>query len=291
MSAVFPVLIPAFFAAAAVFLAQALAEMRQRQVAKARALGASLGKGGSPWQSFKAFVGESRLSWSAELERALPGALRSGLESRIARADAATSPGLLAFDMLACGGAGLALGLLLGLGAIALAGAGLGLALPFLRINDLAQRRQMALRKDLPDALDLLTACVEAGLGFDQALARVAGRLKGGPLKKELENCVANIGMGASRRESLRELERRAGLEELSQVVGALLQADKRGVPLGPALRAQSGQLRALRSLRVKKLAAEAPLKMLFPLMAFILPVVFIVLFGPIVLKWQAGGF
>jgi tight adherence protein C len=86
-------------------------------------------------------------------------------------------------------------------------------------------------------------------------------------------------------------LERRCSLEELSRLVSVLIQSERRGLALGPVLKEMGRNQRALRSLRMKKLAAEAPLKMLLPLMAFILPVVFIVLFGPIVLRWQAGGF
>ena len=286
MSALFPFLISALAAASAALAAQGLQRLRQFQVARARALGATPAPGG-----LGATLREQRLSWATGLQKALPSALSRALQGLVDRADSPVLPGLLAWDMAAYAFAGFLLGLgLSGLG-LALAGGGLGLALPFMRVRDAGQRRLASLRRELPDALDLLTACVEAGLGFDQALARVASRLKAGPLKKELEACVASMGIGSSRREALRELERRVSLEEMSQLVGALLQADKRGVPLGPALRSQSGQLRALRGLRVKKAAAEAPLKMLFPLMAFILPVVFIVLFGPIVLKWRAGGF
>ena len=80
------------------------------------------------------------------------------------------------------------------------------------------------------------------------------------------------------------------GLEEMSQLVGSLLQSEARGVALAPALKAQSEQMRRLKALRVQKAAAEAPLKMLFPLMVFILPVVFIVLFAPLLLQWSGLG-
>lgn len=286
MSQVAMILISMLAASAALVAALAFGELRQRQVARARALGQQAAKA-----SLADMGRELRKARAEKLDFSLPEGLRQALQSKISRADLSMSPGLLAFDMLAYGALGLASGLLLDLGIYAPACALVLALLPFMRVNDLGQRRQMSLRRELPDALDLLCTCVEAGLGFDQALARVASRLKPGYLKKELEACVASFSVGAPRREALRELERRAGLEELTQVVSALLQADKRGVPLGPALRAQSGQLRVLRGLRVKKAAAEAPLKMLFPLMAFILPVVFIVLFGPIILKWQSGGF
>jgi tight adherence protein C len=254
-------------------------------MAGARALGHK------PRTGFGASILEFRMNLALWLDLRLGFGLRQALLEKIGRAGLSMSPGMLALDMVLAALAGLACGIVLEAGVYAAALMLLGLVLPFLRVNDLGLRRQLSMRRDLPDALDLLTTCVEAGLGFDQALARVATRMRQGPLKNELEACVGMSSLGASRREGLRELERKAGLEELSQVVGALLQADKRGVPLGGALRAQSGQLRTLRSLRVKKSAAEAPLKMLFPLMVFILPVVFIVLFGPIILKWKSGGF
>jgi len=241
-------LISLVFAGAAYMAALALGEIRQRQVARARALGMQAGRA-----SLGEVGGELRRARAEKLSLLLPEGLRAGLQAKISQADLAMSPGLLAFDILAYAVGGLALALLLDFGVYAPVCALMAGLLPFMRVNDLGQRRHMALRRDLPDALDLLCTCVEAGLGFDQALARVASRLKPGFLKKELEACVASFSVGAPRREALRELDRRAGLEDLSQVVSALLQADKRGVPLGPALRAQSSQLRVLRGLRGEK--------------------------------------
>jgi tight adherence protein C len=181
--------------------------------------------------------------------------------------------------------------LLLGFGLPALVAALAGLGLPLVALHDASARRLKALAKALPDAMDLLTTCVEAGLSFDLGLQRVTEKLGQGPLKRELEHCLSQMRLGATRREALKELGRRAGLEELRLLVSALVQADQMGAPLGPALRAQSSQLRALRSQKVQKAAAQAPIKLLFPLMLFILPVVFLVLFGPIYLKWSQGGF
>jgi tight adherence protein C len=180
---------------------------------------------------------------------------------------------------------------ILDLGALSLAPALGFFCLPLVALRDGVLRRQAALRKALPDALDLLTSCVEAGLSFDLALARVAQRLKAGPLRRELELALSQMRLGQTRREALKALAARVDLDDLSALVSSLVQADQMGVPLGPALRAQSGQLRALRSLRVQKQAAQAPIKMLFPLMVFILPVVFLVLFGPIFIKWNSGAF
>jgi tight adherence protein C len=275
-------LIATLAAMAAGLLAEVFDGLRQRSLAAARAQGASLASAlGVGWRS----------TFAARLEAGLPAWLARDLSARLALAGDSQGPGNFAMTALAGFLSGAILGLVLNSAAATGVCALLGLALPFFRLRDRHARRQAAFRRQLPDALDLLTACVEAGLGFDQALARVAARLGDGSLRAELENTVAALGLGASRRVALRDLEARLGLEEASQWIAALLQADRRGTPLGPALRAQSGQLRRLRTLRVKKLAAEAPLKMLFPLMAFILPVVFIVLFGPIVLKWKAGGF
>jgi tight adherence protein C len=169
--------------------------------------------------------------------------------------------------------------------------AGLGAVLPWLALREAAARRREEVRKALPDALDLLTSCVEAGLSFDLALQRVTDQLPQGPLRQELETFLSQTKMGRTRKEALQSLARRAGVDELRSLCSALIQAGEMGAPIGPVLRAQSRQLRALRGQRLQKAAAQAPVKLLFPLLVFILPVVFLVLFGPLYLKWSQGGF
>jgi tight adherence protein C len=278
------------FSLSAFFLVQSIWEWNERRLAKERAMGQSLSKDRLKLKMWRQALSSLHAEMALKVSAILPGALKAFLEERLAKAAMGGNAGALASDALLLGTMGLLISLFLGLDGYSLFGALLGASLPMIRLSDAAAKREKSLRKDLPDALDLLTTCVEAGLGFDQALSRVTSRMRAGALRRELESCVASMSLGQSRRDALKELDHRARLEELGQVVAALVQSDKRGIPLAATLRAQSAQLRVLRSLRVKKLAAEAPLKMLFPLMAFILPVVFIVLFGPIYLKWSSGG-
>jgi tight adherence protein C len=195
----------------------------------------------------------------------------------------ALQSGLLGFGALA-------LGLAAGLGPLALALPLLG-ALPWLRVYERRRIRQSALAKSLPEALDLLAAAVQAGLGLDLALQRVAAQIPAGPLRSEWQRCLDELRLGRARREAFLALEARAGLPELGGMLRAILRSEARGVPLAPVLLGLARQLRRLRSLRVQKQAAEAPVKMLLPLMGFILPVVFLILFGPILLKLSDMGF
>lgn len=163
-------------------------------------------------------------------------------------------------------------------GGMGLVGAGI----PTLWLYDAAKRRMDEMRRVLPVTLDLLTLAVEAGMDFTAAIALVTEKQKGNPLAAELNEMLREVRMGKARREALRNLDARTGLDELSTVVTALVQADKMGSDLGPILRIHSDQLRVKRFQNVEKKSNEAPVKMLFPLLLFIFPTVFIVLFGPI---------
>jgi len=230
--------------------------------------------------------------WGEALERKMRPAWRQALQARLAAAgQAQRSASSLLMQAMAGSLVMALLGLLLGSSLLLPLWALGGAFLPLLSLEEAARRRPKALRKSLPDALDLLVGCVEAGLAFDQALARVALRLPASPLRQELEHSLSQMRLGQPRREALRALAQRAALDELRSLVSSLIQADQLGTPLGPVLRQQASQMRALRSLEAQRLAAQAPVKMLLPLMLFILPVVFLVLFGPIFLRWQTGGF
>lgn len=161
---------------------------------------------------------------------------------------------------------------------------GVGFLLPMMWLADQARQRQDAMRKILPVTIDLLTLAVEAGLDFTAAIAMVTDKQKGNPLAREMNEMLREIRMGKSRREALRDMDRRCALEELSPVASALIQADQMGSDLGPVLRIHSEQLRVKRFQSIEKKSNEAPVKMLFPLLFFIFPTVFIVIFGPIYL-------
>jgi tight adherence protein C len=157
--------------------------------------------------------------------------------------------------------------------------------MPMVWLRGRVQARQDEIRKGLPYALDLLTLSVEAGLDFTQALSRIVKKLGHGALAVELGQTVRDIQLGRTRPQALRELSRRVDVPELNSIVTSLIQADELGSSLGPILRIQAEQLRTRRSQMAEKTAMEAPVKILLPLIFFIFPTIFIMLFGPIVLK------
>ncbi|MBL8916328.1 MAG: type II secretion system F family protein [Archangium sp.] len=174
--------------------------------------------------------------------------------------------------------------------ALSLVVALIGLFYPLIWVNDQVAKRHLAISRALPFNLDLLTLSVEAGLDFTAALAKVVDKGKGGPLREELALVLKQLKMGKTREEALKTMIARVDLPALSQFVTALIQADKMGTSLGKVLRIQSTQLRIERTQRAEKLANEAPVKMLFPLIACIFPTVFMVLFGPIVFAFMYGN-
>jgi tight adherence protein C len=178
---------------------------------------------------------------------------------------------------------GLGLSIWLGLGAgacllCALAGAGY----PLLWLRDRVLARHRAIARALPYGLDLLTLSVEAGLDFPAALAKVVEKGRSGPLAEELSVVLKELRLGKTREETLRNLARRVDLPALTSFVQALVHADRMGTPLGKVLRILSTQLRIERSQRAEKLANEAPVKLLLPLVLFIFPTLFLMLFGPL---------
>ena len=155
-----------------------------------------------------------------------------------------------------------------------------GLMLPSLWLQQRVSQRQSQIIKSLPDAFDLITTCVEAGLGLDAALARVAGKVEG-PFADELSRALRDIGLGKLRREALRELGQRTGVPDLLTFVNAVIQAEAMGSSVGAVLRVQAEQLRVRRRQRAEEQAYKAPVKMIFPLVLFIFPTLFIVILGP----------
>jgi tight adherence protein C len=146
-------------------------------------------------------------------------------------------------------------------------------------LSSRTRKRNNFMQKELPDALDLLSVSVEAGLGFDSALHHVVEK-SGGVLSQEFVITLNELKMGKTRREALRDLGRRTGVEDIITFVGAVIQADQLGVPITNILKIQAEQVRMKRRQRVEEQAMKAPVKMLFPLVFFIFPSVFIVLLG-----------
>jgi tight adherence protein C len=152
--------------------------------------------------------------------------------------------------------------------------------LPDVLINSRAHDRQQAIKLALPDTLDQMTIAVEAGLGFDSAMAKAA---RGGntPLAEELIRVLQDMSIGRSRRDAFRELERRTSDEDLRRFVRAVVQADAYGVALGDVLRVQSGEMRLKRRQRAEEQAQKVTVKIIFPLVLCLLPVLFIVVMFP----------
>jgi tight adherence protein C len=142
--------------------------------------------------------------------------------------------------------------------------------------------RQQRIRRNLPDALDMLSVCAEAGLGFDQALQRVSERWAT-PLGKEFARVVEEMTMGLSRSEALRSLADRLDVGELSSFVAVMVQSDKMGVSITSTLRSQAEQMRVERRHRAQEEARKAPLKMLLPMIGLILPAMGAVVVGPVI--------
>lgn len=157
--------------------------------------------------------------------------------------------------------------------------------MPRIWLRSELKRRHFSIMKALPFVLDLLTLSVEAGMDFISALHRNCQTRRMDALNEELLRMVHEIQLGASRREALRAMADRVGQPDLRSLAHALVQADEFGVSIGAILRIQSDQLRSRRFDRAEKLAAEAPTKMLGPLMLCIFPSVFIVILGPILMQ------
>lgn len=161
-----------------------------------------------------------------------------------------------------------------GVGAVAL------FFLPDVLIYNLALRRQEQLRRGFADALDMLTVCVEAGQGFDAALTQVA-RTVTGPIGGEFARVLSEIQIGMTRSEAFAALGRRNTAPEVRNFVSALVQADRLGVPIGGVLREQTREMRVVRRQLAEEKAQKVTVKVLFPVLFCIFPVIFIVLLGP----------
>jgi Flp pilus assembly protein TadB len=151
-------------------------------------------------------------------------------------------------------------------------------------ISSKIESRKSIILKDLPYTLDLITVSVEAGLSFDGAMARVVNNISG-ELCDEFAKALKEIRMGIQRKTALRNLSDRCDVKELSMLVTSLIQADDLGVSLGKVLRIESANLREHRKQIAREKAMKAPIKMLFPLIFFIFPSIFIIILGPAVIR------
>lgn len=175
---------------------------------------------------------------------------------------------------------GLTARMMLGVPAFAL----LGVLLPFLWLRRRANRRRLIIWRGLPDAFDLMTTCVEAGLGLDAAFQKVSEKL-GGPVADEFTEMLREVSMGKARRDALRDMGERTGVPDLQAFANMIVQAEELGTSLGAALRAQASDMRRRRRQHAEEEARRAPSKMVFPLVFFILPSLFVVILGPVAIE------
>jgi tight adherence protein C len=207
---------------------------------------------------------------------------------------AGNPPAWPAARVLAFKGIGLVMGGLAGLvlglhGGITLllwpaVGAVIGFFLPDVAVRNAGEKRQIELQRALPDAIDMMTICVEAGLGFDAALARVARNLEG-PVAAECARVLQEMQFGKSRSEALRALVERTDVRELRTFVSSLIQATEFGISIASVLREQSKEMRVRRRQRAEEKAQKLPVKILIPLITCLLPAMFVVILGPAVIN------
>ena len=193
--------------------------------------------------------------------------------------------GLKALGMTVCGGLGFLY--ILGMGwplyrvilATALVAA-FGYVLPNVLLYNAGQKREKLMRNALPDAMDLLTISVEAGLGFDAAVSRVA-RNGEGPLNQEFARLLQEMQLGVGRTDAMRAMASRSSLADLKSFCSAMVQADSLGIPIARVLRIQSQEMRTKRRQRAEEKAQQVPVRIMIPLVLFILPCLFLVIMGP----------
>jgi tight adherence protein C len=218
----------------------------------------------------------------ASTQRMMPNALVDGLGVRLVQAGhpgGVDLPRLLGIKITLAAVAGLPL-VVSGHLLFAVIAAVVLFFLPDYWVLSVRDQRQAKMRADAADVIDQLTICVEAGLGFDAALARVATTTTG-PLTDELRHTMSDIRAGVPRAQALRALADRAQIVEIRRLVTALLQAQKHGVPMADTLRIQSAEMRLKRTQRTEEKAAKLTVKMLFPIIFCFLPVFMIITLVP----------
>ncbi|MGI5822381.1 MAG: type II secretion system F family protein [Dethiobacteria bacterium] len=231
----------------------------------------------------------------AALGNLTPREIRQGLEKKIGYAG---NPGKMNFNSLISLQALLAVFFVFLAGmAIRLAGWGeqrtvfflflafsSGATLPVGLLNSRAAKRQHEIQKSLPDTLDLLLVSAEAGLGFDMALKRVTEQAPG-ILGQEIARALEEMRLGKTREEALRSIVGRTGVQDLSSFISAVIQSEQLGSNIANTLRIQAEAMRRKRRQRAEEAAMKAPIKMLFPLVFFIFPTLFVVLLGPALIR------
>ncbi|HET9224193.1 MAG TPA: type II secretion system F family protein [Roseiflexaceae bacterium] len=164
----------------------------------------------------------------------------------------------------------------------------LGYLLPSIWLGQQIKKRKKNIVKALPDALDLLTISVEAGLAFDSALQRVTEKWDN-ELSREFKRVLTDTRLGRARRDALKDMANRTGVDDVQTFTAAVIQAEQLGVSIGKILRIQADQMRVRRRQRAEEAAQKAPIKMLFPMVFLIFPALFVVILGPAVPRLMQG--
>lgn len=157
---------------------------------------------------------------------------------------------------------------------------------PRIWLSGRIKRRQKEIWRSLPDAFDLITASVEAGLGIDAAFNRVIDKVKG-PFAEELTRTMREVTMGRARREAFVDMAERTGVDELRSLVNSIVQAEAMGISIGSVIRVQTGVIRTKRRQKAEEQAFKAPIKMVFPLVFFIFPCIMVMIGGPALLSMK----
>lgn len=195
---------------------------------------------------------------------------------------AGAAVGALLFTLMIAGGSpGMAM-------LYSLIGFVIGLYVPNFWLKNKMRARQTAIARALPDALDMMSICVDAGLGFEAAIQKVAYQSQN-ELALEMRRVISEIRVGVTRSEALRHLAQRTQVPEVASFVGVLVQADKLGIAIRSVLRTQSGQMRIARRQRAEEAAGKAPIKMMIPMVLFIFPSLFAVILGPAIPRLMAA--
>ena len=234
-------------------------------------------------------------SFGARLAGLLPGRWVRAVERRLIAAGQPMRPAvfmtLIATSAALLAGTYLVLLLVATSGAISLPAllpaflfAAAGCYLPLFWLSSQVRARRRSILKDLPDSLDLLTLCVEAGLGLDAAFQQVVEK-QSGPLADEIRQVLREVALGKTRRSALTDLGERTGIEDVRSFVNAVIQAEQLGTGVGRVLRAQGQHLRMRRRQRAEEEARRAPVKMVFPLVFCLMPSLFIFILGPIIVS------
>ena len=167
--------------------------------------------------------------------------------------------------------------------------AALGYYYPLIRINSRIENRRRGIFRSFPDFVDLLTVCLEAGMGLDSGLNLVVRKAHPSPLRDEFERTLKEIRVGKTRAAALKDLAKRLDIKEITSFVVAVVQAEQIGSNLSATLKIQSEIARESRWQKAQELAQKAPVKMLFPMLLLIFPNIFLMIFGPILLGFMVG--